>query len=329
MPKVVRFHETGPADVLQVEDLPLQEPRANEVRIKVETIGLNRAEVMFRRGMYLEEPRLPARLGYEAAGLVDAIGPGVNGLSVGERVSVVPSFSMNEYGTYGENVVVPASAAVRYPQHLSPAEAASIWMQYLTAWGALIHYGNIKAGDFVLISAASSSVGLAAIELTRLAGAKPIATTRGSSKKQALLDAGAHAVIATQEEDLPKRVAEITGGKGANLIFDPVGGKFLESLAQAAAPRAQIIEYGALAPEPTPYPLFTALSKGLVIRAYVLYEFVFQPAIRKRAEEYIFKELEKHSLRPRIDRIFPIAQIVEAHRYMESNQQNGKIVVTV
>ena len=329
MPKIVRFHETGPADVLQVEDLALQEPRSNEVRIKVEAIGLNRAEVMFRRGMYLEEPRLPARLGYEAAGVVDAIGPGVNRLKVGERVSVVPSFSMNEYGTYGENVVVPAAAAVRYPRHLSPVEAASIWMQYLTAWGALIHYGNIKAGDFVLISAASSSVGLAAIELTRLAGAKPIATTRGSSKKQALLDAGAHAVIATQEEDLSKRVAEITGGKGANLIFDPVGGKFLESLAQAAAPRAQIIEYGALAPEPTPYPLFTALSKGLVIRAYVLYEFVFDAAIRKRAEEYIFGQLEKRNLHPRIDRTFPLAQIVEAHRYMESNQQNGKIVVTV
>ena len=329
MPKVVRFHVTGSADVLQLEDLPLQEPRANEVRIKVEAIGLNRAEVMFRRGMYLETPQLPARLGYKAAGVVDAIGPGVNGIKVGERVSVVPSFSLNEYGTYGESVVVPAASVARHPQHLSPAEAASIWMQYLTAWGALIHYGDIKAGDFVLISAASSSVGLAAIELTKLAGAKPIVTTRGSSKKQALLEAGAHAVIATQEEELPKRVAEITGGKGVNLIFDPVAGKFLESLAQAAAPRAQIIEYGALAAEPTPYPLFTALSKGLVIRAYVLYEFVFEPAIRKRAEEYIFQNLEKRNLHPRIDRTFPLAQIVEAHRYMESNQQNGKIVVTV
>jgi NADPH:quinone reductase-like Zn-dependent oxidoreductase len=114
-----------------------------------------------------------------------------------------------------------------------------------------------------------------------------------------------------------------------NLIFDPIGGKFLESLAEAAAPRAQIIEYGALAPEPTPYPLFTALSKGLVIRAYVLYEFVLEPVIRKRAEQYIFKQLEKRNLHPRIDRTFPLAHIVEAHRYMESNQQNGKIVVTV
>src|SRR5690348_4746430 len=96
MPKVVRFHETGPADVLRIEDLPLQEPRANEVRIKVEAIGLNRAEVMFRRGMYLEEPRLPATLGYEAAGVVDAIGREVKEIKLGERVSVVPSFSLNE-----------------------------------------------------------------------------------------------------------------------------------------------------------------------------------------------------------------------------------------
>ena len=329
MPKIVRFHKTGSADVLQLEDLPLQEPRANEVRIKVEAIGLNRAEVMFRRGMYLEQPRLPARLGYEAAGVVDAIGSGVNGIKLGERVSVVPSFSLNEYGTYGERIVVPAAAVTRYPEHLSTTEAASIWMQYLTAWGGLIHYGNIKAGDFVLITAASSSVGLAAIELTNLAGAKPIATTRGPSKKQALLEAGAYAVIVTDEEDLPKRVAEITGGKGANLIFDPVAGKLLDSLAEAAAPRAQIIEYGALAPEPTTYPLFTALSKGLVVRAYVLYEFVFEPAIRKRAEEYILKQLEKRNLHPRVDRTFSLTEIVQAHRYMESNQQNGKIVVTV
>jgi NADPH:quinone reductase-like Zn-dependent oxidoreductase len=314
---------------MQIEDLPLQEPKAAEVRIKVQAIGLNRAEVMFRSGTYLEQPRPPARLGYEASGVIDAVGPGVSGLRVGERVSTIPAFSMNEYGVYGESAIVPASAIARYPEHLSPVEGTSIWMQYLTAWGGLVHYGKMKAGDFVLISAASSSVGLAAIELTKLAGAKAIATTRRSDKKQPLLNAGADAVIATEEEDLAKRVAEITGGKGANLIFDPVAGKFLESLAAAAARGAQIIEYGALAPEPTPYPLFTALSKGLVIRGYILFEFTRDPATRKLSEQYIFDQLQKRKLHPRVDKTFTLSQIVDAHRYMESNQQLGKIVVTV
>ena len=329
MPKTVRFHKTGSADVLQIEDLPLQEPKAGEVRLKVEAIGLNRAEVMFRQGRYLEQPRLPARLGYEASGVVDAVGSGVSGIRVGDRVSTVPAFSMNDYGVYGESVVVPASAVARYPDHLSPVEGTSIWMQYLTAWGGLIHYGKVKAGDFVLIPAASSSVGLAAIELTKLVGAKSIATTRRSDKKKVLLEAGADAVIATEEEDLAKRVSEITGGKGANLIFDPVAGKSLEALAAAAARGALIIEYGALAPEPTPYPLFVALSKALVIRGYTLFEFARDPATRKTAEQYIFDQLQKRKLHPRVDKTFALSQIVEAHRYMESNQQMGKIVVMV
>ena len=329
MPKIVRFHKTGSADVLQIEDLPLQEPKAGEVRIKVQAIGLNRAEVMFRRGMYLEQPRFPARIGYEVSGVIDAVGSGVNGFRVGERVSTIPAFSMNEYGVYGESAVVPASAVARYPEHLSPAEATSIWMQYLTAWGGLVHYGKVKADDFVLISAASSSVGLAAIELTKLAGARAIATTRRANKKQPLLDAGADVVIATEEEDLIKRLAEITAGKGANIIFDPVAGKFLESLAAVAARGALIIEYGALAPEPTPYPLFTALSKGLVIRGYVLFEFARDPETRKVGEQYIFDQLQKRKLHPKVDKTFPLSQIIEAHRYMESNQQLGKIVVTV
>lgn len=329
MPKIIRFHKTGPADVLQIENLPLQEPKSGEVRLKVQAIGLNRAEVMFRQGIYLEQPRVPARLGYEVSGVIDAVGPGVSGFRVGERVSTIPAFSMNDYGVYGESAIVPASAVARYPEHLSPIEATSVWMQYLTAWGGLVHYGKMKAGDFVLISAASSSVGLAAIELTKLAGAKAIATTRRSHKKQPLLEAGAAAVIATEEEDLSKRVAEVTGGKGANLIFDPVAGKSLELLASAAARGALIIEYGALATEPTPYPLFTALSKGLVIRGYILFEFTRDPETRKGGEQYIFEQLQKRKLHPRVDKTFPLSQIVEAHRYMESNQQLGKIVVTV
>ena len=110
MPRIVRFHKTGSADVLQIEEQPLQEPKAGEVRLKVQAIGLNRAEVMFRRGMYLEQPRLPARLGYEASGMVDAIGPGVSGFRVGERDSTIPAFSVNDYGVYGETAIVPASA---------------------------------------------------------------------------------------------------------------------------------------------------------------------------------------------------------------------------
>ena len=180
---------------------PLTEPGEGEVRLKVEAIGLNRAEVMFRQGQYLESPEFPSRLGYEATGTVDAVGPEVSGIRVGDRVSTIPSFSMGKYGVYGESAIVPASALARYPDNLSPIEGTAIWMQYLTAFGALVEYGHIKKNDPVLITAASSSVGLASIQIARAAGAPAIASTRGVDKKPFLLDAGADQVIVTDEED--------------------------------------------------------------------------------------------------------------------------------
>jgi NADPH:quinone reductase-like Zn-dependent oxidoreductase len=202
-------------------------------------------------------------------------------------------------------------------------------MQYLTAYGALIHQGHLATGDFVLITAASSSVGGAAIELARAEGAVSIATTRTSKKKAQLLALGADHVIVTEEENLVNRVQEITGNKGARIIFDPIGGKGLEALASAAAPRGIIFEYGALATEPTPYPLFACLRKHLTIKGYTLFELVGDPVTFAKAKQYVVDHLVGGRFKPRIDRTFPLKDIVAAHRYMESNAQIGKIVVTV
>ncbi len=329
MPKIVRFHQTGGADVLKLEDLPLAEPGKGEVRIKVEAIGLNRAEIMFRKGQYLETPQLPSRLGYEAAGIIDAVGPDVTDLRIGDRVSTIPSFPMGQYGVYGESAIVPAYAAVHYPDTLSAVEGAAIWMQYLTAYGALIEYGGLKKDDTVLITAGSSSVGLAAIQITKATGGVAIATTRGADKKAFLLDAGADHVIVTDEEDLVEKGMSLTGGKGVRVVFDPVAGPFLEKLAGVTTAGGIIFEYGALSPNPTVFPLFPALAKGLTIRGYTLFEIVKQPESLVRGKDYIYRGLESGALKPIIDRTFPLADIVEAHRYMKSNQQKGKIVVTV
>lgn len=329
MPKTVRFHATGEADVLRIEELPASDPDQGEVRLKVAAIGLNRAEVMFRQGMYLENPELPSRLGYEAAGTVDAVGPGVSGIQVGDRVSTIPSFSMTRYGVYGESAVVPAHAVASYPDTLSAVEGAAIWMQYMTAYGALIEYGKLRKEASVLITAASSSVGLAAIQITKSVGALAVATTRGADKKQFLLDAGADHVIVTDETDMAAQTMAITDGRGADIIFDPVAGPFLEKLAQAAAPGATIFEYGALSMAETPFPLFDALGKGLTIRGYTLFEIVKQPESMARGKQFVYGGLASGALRPVIARTFPLDDIVEAHRYMESNRQVGKIVVTV
>ena len=329
MPKIVRFYETGGAEVLKVEELPLVEPGEGEVRLTVEAIGINRAEVMFRQGQYLESPKLPSRLGYEAAGVVDAVGPGVSGIQIGDRVSTIPSFSIGTYGVYGESAVVPAYAVAQYPKRLSSIEGAAIWMQFLTAFGALIEFGRLQKDSYMLITAGSSSVGQAAIQIAKSVGACVIATTRGAGKKSFLLGAGADHVIVTDEADLAESVMAITSGKGVKLVFDPVAGPLLAELADAADSGATIFEYGALSSAPTIYPLFSALAKGLTVRGYTLFEIVKDPERLARAKQFIYNGLDSGVLKSIIDRTFPLKNIVEAHRYMESNQQKGKIVVTI
>jgi NADPH:quinone reductase-like Zn-dependent oxidoreductase len=329
MAKVVRFHQTGGPEVLKIEELDVAPPGRGEVQIRIHALGLNRAESMFRRGQYLEAPKLPARLGYEAAGTVAAIGPGVEGFKVGDAVSTIPSFSLNSYGLYGDLANAPVHAVTHHPASLSWAEASAVWMQYLTAYGAIIDIAHLTKGDALIIPAASSSVGLAAIQIANRVGAVSIALTRSSSKRQALLDHGAAHVIATDEQDLVKEIKTVTGGKGARVVFDPVGGPTITKLVQATAQLGIVFLYGALSAEPTPLPLFDVLAKWITIRGYVLMEITGDPKRLERAKTFVNDGLADGSLRPIIAKSFPLDQIVEAHRYLESNQQIGKVVVTV
>ena len=329
MARVVRFHKTGGPEVLQIEEMDVGAPGVGELRMRVHALGLNRAELMFRSGMYLEEPALPAKLGYEAAGTVEAVGEGVTGFAAGDKVSIIPGFSMNRYGLYGEQAIVPADKAVKHPAGLSWEQAAAVWMQYMTAYGGLIDVGRLAPGDAVIITAASSSVGLAAIQIVNAAGAVSIATTRTSAKRDVLLGHGARHVIATEEQDLVEEVKRITGGKGARIVFDPVAGAGVETLAHATAQGGSIILYGALAPTATPFPLFTALGKGLTLRGYTLFEVVTDPDRMAKGKQYVLDGLASGTLKPIIAKTFPFDKIVEAHRFMESNEQIGKIIVTV
>jgi NADPH2:quinone reductase len=329
MARVVRFHKTGGPEVLQIDDIDIGAPGAGELRLRVHALGLNRAESMFRSGMYLEQPALPGKLGYEAAGTIEAVGEGVTGFVVGDKVSTIPGFSMNQYGVYGEQAIVPAATTVKHPATLSWEQAAAIWMQYMTAYGALIDVARLTAGDAVIITASSSSVGLAAIQIANAAGAVSIATTRTSAKREALLAQGAQHVIATQEQDLADEVKRITGGKGARIVFDPVAGEGVEALAQASAQGGIIILYGALAQSATPFPLFTALSKQLTLRGYVMFEVVRDAERLAHGKQYILDGLASGKLKPVIAKTFPFEKIVDAHRFMEGNEQIGKVIVTV
>jgi NADPH:quinone reductase-like Zn-dependent oxidoreductase len=329
MAKTVRFHQLGGPENLIIEDLPSWQPGPGEVKIHVEAVGLNRAEALFMRGQYFEVPELPSRIGYEICGTVEAVGPEVDESWVGKRVGTIPGYSQSKYGGLAEEAIVEASSLAESPSHLTPVEGAAVWMQYTTAYGALILIGKCTKGDAVLIPAASSSVGIAAIQLVKDVGGIAIAATRTSKKKYELLALGADHVIATQEEDLPKKVAEFTDGKGVKIIFDPVGGPYAETLAEAAGQNSTYFLYGGLSGQPTPFPMRSSFSKGMVMRGYTLMSIRSNPDLLKAAKQYIFDRLQDGRLKPVIAKTFPFEQSRQAYEYLESNQQIGKVVITL
>ena len=327
MPKAIRFNQLGGPEVLHFEDVPGRQPGPGEVALKVEAVGLNRAESMYYHGFYMEKVEPPSGLGYEAVGKVIAVGPEVDASLVGKRFGTIPGFSMGKYPVLAEEAVVPAGVLAAVPDSFSAVEGAAVWMQYCTAYGALVAFGKVAAGDFVIITAASSSVGLAAIQIVKAQGGISIATTRTSAKKEKLKALGADHVIVTEEEDLVARVQSITGGKGARIVFDPVGGDYINTLAQATANGGTLFLYGMLSGKTTPFPM-AAFARRIGMFGYTFNELRGTPDW-ETMKKYIYERLANGTFKPEIARTFPFEQTVEAYRFLESNEQIGKVVITL
>jgi NADPH:quinone reductase-like Zn-dependent oxidoreductase len=327
--KAVRFHQAGGPEVLKLEQVNIPAPGPQEVRLEVKAIGVNRVDSMFRSGYYSEQPIFPSMLGFEAAGIIESVGEEVKDLVPGEVVSVVPVFSNHQYGTYGELILLPAYAIQKHPSNLSFEQAAALWTSYIATYGMLVDSANLQAGQAVLFNAASSNTGLAIVQTVNLLGGVSIALTSSASKKQALLDAGAQHVILTGEQDIAKEAMTITGGKGADLILDAVGGKHFEHLVAAAAERAQIIVYGALSFEPAVWPAIPVLLKMLSIKGYNMGDLLMDYTKQQAAIAFVKAGIESGKLKPVVGAKFPLSDVANAHRSLEVNQHTGKIVLTV
>jgi NADPH:quinone reductase-like Zn-dependent oxidoreductase len=328
MPRIVRIYRTGGPEELRLEQAAAEQPQPGEIRLRVQAIGLNNSEAQLRRGDYpMLKADFPSRIGRECSGIVEAVAGDVAEWRPGDVVSTIPAFDVKRNGVYGEWCVVPAHAVVKVPPHLSRLEAAAVWQQYLTAYGPLVEYSRLNADSVVLVTAGASSVGLGAVQVARLFGATVIATTRSPEKANVIRRAGAQHVIVTTAEPLVERIGQITGGRGFDVAFDPVAGRELNDLAEAAAVQAKIYLYGQLSSEQAALPLLPLLRKGLTIRGYTLWEMTLDPQLRRRACDFIYSRLDSRELHPIVDRVFSLDQIVEAHRYMESGRQAGKIVI--
>lgn len=329
MTRSIRIHAFGGPDVLSIEEVAVPEPATAEIRLQVRAIGINRTEVTLRSGRAPVKPALPTGLGFEAAGIVDAVGPGVTGIRRGDRVALVPAYGAAQYALYGELAIAPARSAVAIPAGTDFVDAAATWAAFGTAWGGLVAIGGLARAQTVLIPAASSSVGLAAIQIAHRIGARPIALTRSGAKREALQAQGAAEVIATAEEDLVSAVSRLTGGSGADLVFDPVGGGSFPLLTHSTAVGGRVVLYGALAAEPTLLAPFDLFARDLTIRGFALTALTRSDARLTELKDFVSGGLADGSLRPVIDRTFAFDRIADAHRYMEGGGQVGKIVVTV
>jgi len=329
MVRTIRFHQIGGPEVLRHEDLPVRQPGPGEVRIRVDAIGLNRSEVNFRRGTYPDRPVLPAGLGTEAAGEVLEVGPEVPRWAPGDAVSVVPAFSQNDYPVYAEEAIVPAAALVARPPGMDAVTGAAIWMPYLTVYGMVAEVVRVRPGDHVLITAASNSIGMAALQVVRQLGAVPIATTPSEGQRDALRAAGAAEVLVTAElADVAGAIRAATEGRGADLVLDAVGGPWVEQLVRGCAAGATVIVHGGLSGQATPLP--AGRYAPVWLRRYTVFEITGDPAALRRGEHFVRAGLATGALAPIVDRVFDFDDVAAAHRYVDSDDRApGKPVLRV
>lgn len=338
---VIRFHRTGGPEVLQIDEIELPAPHANEVVLLVKALALCRVDLLWREGNYLEEPELPATIGYDAAGVVQSVGSNVKSVKPGDRVSTFPACSLAEYGAHGQKIIYPARALLVYPPNLSPEEAASVNTGLFLAYFALVELARLKPGQYVVVTAAAASTGIAALQVANALGVMSIALTRSDFKRGELVAAGADHVIIVGEEDVADTIFDITGGLGADLIYDGVGGPGLEELAWATKRLGRIVTYGALGAEAgdTRLPLGACLLRGVKVHAgLTIFDYTGNRRLRllpkpgaiSRAKAFIANGLADGNFRPNIGRVFNgLEEYQFAHEYMAAGRRDGKVVVSL
>lgn len=338
MSRVIRFHRFGPADVLQGENQPDVQPAAGEVLIATEAIGVNWYDVLWRQNLAPREATLPASLGHEMAGVVLAVGEGIDDLAEGDRVASFPGHDPGQYGTYGDRILLPRCSLTRYPPMLSPIEACVHYSPLLVAYFGLVELAQISPGQHVLVNAASQAGGPYTVQLARALGARVIAATRYVDDRDYLLALGAEQVIVTEEQDLVMRIDELTDGRGVDVVMDPLGGPQLSLMGDVLATRGKLVLYGLLGGNDTPLPACAAFRKNIQFFVHCLTNFTGKPeldipqdsAALRRALASIDRLTVERRLLPQIDRVFPFTDVIEAHRYYETQcPRRGRVVIAI
>ncbi len=332
---VTRF---GGPEVLEVREAPDPEPRSGELRVRVRAAGLNFADIMGRLGLYPDAPRTPCVMGYEAAGVVDALGPGVTGPPVGARV-----LGLSRFGAHADVLCIPAAQAVPMPDGMSFEEGASLPVNYITAYHALFRVAALRPRERVLVHMAAGGVGLATIQLCRTVAGVVVFGTASAGKHAALRVEGCDHPIDYRSLDYEAEVHRLTGGKGVDVVLDPLGGNDWKKGYRLLRPAGRLVMYGFAnlasgekrsvanaALQIARMPLFTPIGLMNANKAVAGVNIGHLWEEMDMLEEELVALVElyrKGVIRPRIDRVFRFEQAPDAHRRIQSRENVGKVVL--
>ena len=321
--KAVLCKQFGPPETLVIEELPSPKAGAGEVVVSVKAASLNFPDVLIIQNKYQFKPPLPFSPGSEMAGLIKEVGDGVKGYKPGDRV-----IAFTTYGAFAEEVKVEAGRLVPIPEGMDYNSAAAFLLTYGTSDHALRDRGQLRAGETLLVLGAAGGVGIAAIEIGKALGAKVIACASTADKLEVCRQHGADEVINYSSEDMRERIKAITGGKGVDVVYDPVGGVYTELALRSTAWRGRLLVIGFAAGEIPKIPLNLTLLKGCSIVGVFWGDFT-----KRQPKEFIQSVMQlgkwygEGKLKPHISAKFPLAKAAEALKMMAARQVKGKVVL--
>lgn len=320
--KAIRIHELGGPEVLRFEEVEKPKPRAGQALVRISAIGVNFADTLLRRGLYLVKPELPVIPGSEAAGVVEEVGPGVDASLVGRRVAFIGG------NCYAEYAVAPARQLLPLPDQMSFEEGAAFPVQALTAYHLLYTMDSVREGKSVLVHAAAGGTGLMAVQMAKMAGALVFGTTSSHEKAQLVRQMGADHVIIYTEEDVSQRVRELTKGRGVDLVLDSVGKATFNSSLSALAPFGHLIVYGMASGRTDPFDIGRLFESSQKVSAFWLVTAMRSPELMRRSVEQVLEWIAAGKIKIIIGLKLPLSEAAEAHRRMEARQTTGKIILT-
>jgi NADPH2:quinone reductase len=319
--QAIRVNATGGPDALQLEDVPIPEPGSGQVRIRVEAAGVNFIEVYQRKGQY--KLPLPFTPGAEAAGIVDARGPGVTDMQVGARVA-----SVNVHGSYAQYALVQADRVVLVPEGVSVEVAAAVMLQGMTAHYLTHSTFALQAGQTALVHAAAGGVGQLLVQIAKKLGARVIGTAGSPEKARIARDLGADEVILYNETDFEAETRRLTDGKGVDVVYDSVGRTTFDKSLNVLKPRGLMALFGQSSGPVEPFNPQTLNAKGslFLTRPTLGHYIASREELLWRAQD-LFGWMAAGELRVRVDKTFPLAEAAAAHQYLEDRKTQGKVLL--